>query len=389
MTLASPGRTEPGRNPRAVPVRAIVTTILLVLATVALTTVVIQTRRVLTWMVIAAFFAIAVAPTVGWLERRLPWRRRSLATVVVFLVVFVALAALVTAFVIPLAQEGTQVAGQLPDLIDQARTGRGPVGDLLQRSHALEYAQHNEARIREFATGLTTPAAGVLRGVATGVVGTITIFVLAFLMVLEGPALVSGSLALFPAQTAQRMRAVGEDCARSITGYLSGNLLISVICGVLTYATLRITGVAFAGLISLFVAVADLIPLIGATLGAVVAGAAGFIHSVQTGIIVVVFFLLYQQLENHLLQPLVFSRTVKLNPLTVIIAILIAAELAGILGALLAIPAASMIQVIVRDLWDHRRGRLESEPTIGEEVTPVLPVPSTLDGRAHEQSDSG
>jgi predicted PurR-regulated permease PerM len=155
------------------------------------------------------------------------------------------------------------------------------------------------------------------------------------------------------------------------TGYLSGNLLISLICGLLTYAVLAIVGVPFAGLIALFVAIADLIPLVGATLGALVASIAGFLYSVPAGITVVVFFIVYQQLENHLLQPLILSRTVKLNPLTVLVAILVAVELAGILGALLAIPAAGILQVIVRDLWDHRRGRLKTEPTVGEEKTPV------------------
>jgi predicted PurR-regulated permease PerM len=121
----------------------------------------------------------------------------------------------------------------------------------------------------------------------------------------------------------------------------------------------------------LFVAIADLIPLVGATLGAVVAALAAFIHSVPAGIAVIVFFVLYQQFENHLLQPLIFSRTVKLNPLTVLIAILIAVEIAGILGALLAIPIAGMIQIIARDIWDHHRGRLKPEPTAGKDRTPV------------------
>jgi predicted PurR-regulated permease PerM len=103
-----------------------------------------------------------------------------------------------------------------------------------------------------------------------------------------------------------------------------------------------------------------------------VAVAAGFLHSVPAGITVLVFFVLYQQVENHLLQPLVFSRTVQLNPLTVIIAILIAAQLAGILGALLAIPIASMIQVILRDVWDHRLGRPKDEPTIGVDREPAM-----------------
>jgi predicted PurR-regulated permease PerM len=110
---------------------------------------------------------------------------------------------------------------------------------------------------------------------------------------------------------------------------------------------------------------------VGATIGGVVAVIAGFVHSVPAGIVVLVFFVLYQQLENHLLQPVIFARTVKLNPLTVIVAILIAVELAGILGALLAIPVASIIQVIARDVWDNRRGRPKEEPTVGEERAPV------------------
>ena len=101
------------------------------------------------------------------------------------------------------------------------------------------------------------------------------------------------------------------------------------------------------------------------------AAIAGFVHSVPAGIVVVVFFVVYQQLENHLLQPWIFSRTVKLNPLAVLVAILLAVELAGILGALLAIPVAGIIQVVVRDVWDNRRGRPKQRPTVGEDRAPV------------------
>jgi predicted PurR-regulated permease PerM len=365
--------SAPGVDTRPVPVRTILATIGLVLATALLLYVVVQTRQVLTWIVVGVFFAIALYPLVDWAQQRLfGGRRRALATFLVFLLVFVLLGALITAFAVPVAQEGAKFAGQLPDLIDQARNGRGPIGDLLKRTNALQYVQDNQDRIRQFATGLTTPAAGVLRGLATGIAGTVTVFVLAYLMVLEGPKVVEGALNVFGPSRAARIQQVGADCARSVTGYLSGNLLISVICGALTYVVLLVMGVPFAGLIALFVAIADLVPLVGATIGGIVAVAAGFIHSVPAGITVLVFFVLYQQLENHLLQPLVFARTVKLNPLTVIIAILIAVELAGILGALLAIPVASMIQVVLRDVWDHRRGRPKDEPTVGVERTPAL-----------------
>jgi predicted PurR-regulated permease PerM len=357
---------------RPVPVRTILATIGLVLATALLLYIVVTARQILTWIVVGAFFAVALYPVVGFVQRRVfRGKRRALATLIVFLVVFIALAALITAFVVPLTTEGTKLASQLPGIINDARNGKGPIGGLLDKTHALQWVQTHQSTIKNIASGLTTPAVGVLSGVATGITATVTIFVLSYLMVLEGPKVVDGFVNLFPPATGQRIRRVGADCAKSVTGYISGNLLISLICGALTYVVLLIMGVPFAGLVALFVGIADLIPLVGATIGGVVAVIAGFVHSVPAGIVVLVFFVLYQQLENHLLQPVIFARTVKLNPLTVIVAILIAVELAGILGALLAIPAASIIQVIARDVWDHRRGRPKDQPTVGEEREPV------------------
>jgi predicted PurR-regulated permease PerM len=364
-----------GRDSRPVPVRTILATIGLVLATALLIYILLQVRQVLTWIVVGAFFAVALYPLVGWVQKRLlGGRRRALATFLVFLVVFILLAALIAAFAVPLVNEGTKLAGQLPQQISDAKAGRGPIGDLLQRTNALQWVQDNQSKISKFASGLTAPAASVASGFATGIAGTLTVFVLAYLMVLEGPKVVDGSLNVFRSSTGERIRRVGGDCAKSVTGYISGNLLISFICGLLTYVVLLLSGVPFAALIALFVGIADLMPLVGATIGGAVAVIAGFIHSIPAGIAVLVFFVLYQQLENHLLQPLVFARTVKLNPLTVIIAVLIGVELLGILGALLAIPVASMIQVILRDVWDHRRGRPKEEPTVGVDKEPVLPV---------------
>ena len=356
-----------------VPVRTILATIGLVLAAAVALYLVVETRRVLTWMVVAAFFAVALYPLAAWVQRHvLGDRWRALATFLVFLVVFLGLGGLVTALAIPLVQEGTKFAGQLPELIDQARAGQGPVGRLLERANVLEWVENNQERIDSFVSGLTAPAAGVLRSVVTGIAGAVTVFVLAYLMVLEGPKVVDGAIGVFALATGARIRRVGADCARSVTGYLTGNLLISLICGVLTYVVLLILGIPFAGLIALFVGIADLVPLVGATIGGAVAVLAGFLHSVPAGIVVLVFFVLYQQLENHLLQPLIFARTVKLNPLTVIVAILLGVELLGVLGALLAIPVAGMIQVMLRDVWNHRRGRLKEEPTVGEERRPAL-----------------
>jgi predicted PurR-regulated permease PerM len=348
----------------------------LVLATLLVLALAYETRQVLVWILIAVFFAVALHPVVTWLEKKVRWIKRWLATLIVYLVALVFIGGLVAIFVVPLVREGTQLADQIPRLIEDIRAGRGPAGRLAERFNVVDYIQSHATQIRGYVSQLGAPTLAVLRTAATGVAGVVTIFVLSYLMVLQGQKVIDGFLALFEEQRAERIRRVSHDCAKTVTGYISGNLLISLIAGTLTYAILAILGVPFAGLIALFVGLADLIPLIGATLGAVVGVVSAFTQSITAGIIVIVFFVVYQQLENHLLQPLIFSRTVKLNPLTVLLAILIGVELTGILGALLAIPVAGIIQIVARDIWDTRQGRLKPEPTVGSTEEPIADSPA-------------
>jgi predicted PurR-regulated permease PerM len=346
-----------------VPVRTILATIGLVLATGLVLLFLWVTAQILSWIAVALFFAVAVYPLVNWVEARARWIPRSLATLLVYLVVFLLIGGLISLFVIPIVQQGPELAKQLPGMVTDARHGRGPMGPLITRFNLDDYLREHQQQIQSYLSELGGPALGVLRGIVTGVVAIVTIFVLSYLMVLQAPKIIDATMAAIPEQHVARVRRVGSDSARTITGYLSGNLLISLIAGLLTYAVLLIMGVPFAALIALFVAVTDLIPLVGATLGAVVAIGAAFLHSTTAGIVVTIFCVVYQQAENHLLQPIIMSRTVKLNPLTVLIAVLIGVGLAGLLGALLAIPVAGVIQVIVHDLWDARRGRLREHPS--------------------------
>jgi predicted PurR-regulated permease PerM len=143
---------------------------------------------------------------------------------------------------------------------------------------------------------------------------------------------------------------------RTVGGYVSGNILISVIAGVSITIVLLILGVPYAIALGLLVAVLDLIPLAGATIAGIIVAIVAFTHSVPAGVISVVFFIVYQQLENHFLQPVIYGRTVQLSPLVVLISVLVGAELAGILGALAAIPVAGALQVVIRDQLAHRRG---------------------------------
>jgi predicted PurR-regulated permease PerM len=156
-----------------------------------------------------------------------------------------------------------------------------------------------------------------------------------------------------------------------VTGYVIGNFATSFIAGVVCAVTLYALGVPFAIVFGVWVALVDLLPLVGGLLAGVPTVAFAFLHSPTAGIVTAIVFLVYQQVENHMLNPLIMSRTVKLNPLWVLLSVLAGAQLAGFIGALLAIPAAGTIHVIARDVWDERRGRPKVTPTVGPEEDPV------------------
>ncbi|HEX5997194.1 MAG TPA: AI-2E family transporter [Jiangellales bacterium] len=316
------------------------------------------TRRVLIWVVLAAFFAVCLNPLVDRLQRRLV-RRRAAATLVVFLATFVALAALGALIVVPLVSELGRFADQAPGLLREARAGRGPIGALLERFHVRRYVEGHADDLQRVGGQLGRSSLRLVRGTVQGAAGALSTVALAFLMVVQARQLTAGMLALAGDAQRERLRRVGRESAGAITGYVSGNLLISVICGSLTFLVLVLTGVPFAAVIALLVAIADLIPMVGATLGAIVAGGAGFLHSPTAGVVVLVFFVVYQQVENHVLQPVIMSRSVQLNPLAVLISVLIAAELGGIVAALLAIPAAGIVRILWREFVPAAR-RAES-----------------------------
>ena len=204
--------------------------------------------------------------------------------------------------------------------------------------------------------GLSGAALSVTKSIITIIAATVTIVFLTFFMLLEGKGWVERVYSLFPEESQPRWRRVGDDIYETVGGYVTGNILISLIAGTSITIVLLIMGVPYAVALGLLVAFLDLIPLAGATIAGIIVAIVAFLHSVPAGIVAVVFVIVYQQLENHFLQPVIYGRTVQLSPLVVLISVLVGAELAGILGALAAIPVAGSLQVIVRDQLAMRRG---------------------------------
>ena len=156
---------------------------------------------------------------------------------------------------------------------------------------------------------------------------------------------------------------MGHEIYRTVGGYVTGNVVISVIAGVAAAIVLFALGSKYSVALAVVVAILDLVPLAGATMAAVIVSAVVFVElGWVKGVIIIVFFLLYQQLENHVLQPVIYGRTVQLSPLVVLISVLIGAELAGILGALAAIPVAGMVQAVGREFLRYRAETASAPP---------------------------
>jgi predicted PurR-regulated permease PerM len=344
--------------------RTVLNVLLIVLAVAALLQVLWLSRQVIVWILVAVFLALALNPLVEWLQRH-GIRRRGYAAGLASLLTLLAMVALGSLFVPTLVGEANDFVEQVPTYVEDVTEGRGQLGELAVRYDVVDRIQEAvEKGGAAQVLGLSGTAVAVTRGVLTAIVALVTIAFLTFFMLLEGPRWIERFYALLPEGSQERWRRVGHDIYRTIGGYVTGNLLISVVAGVVSTVVLLATGVSYAVALGLLVAILDLVPLAGATLAAILVTTVAFIDQGWViGLIILVYFILYQQLENHVLQPIVYSRTVQLSPLAILIAVLIGAELAGVLGALGAIPIAGTIQVLMLEWLRARRAGVVATPS--------------------------
>jgi predicted PurR-regulated permease PerM len=321
-------------------------------------------RQVLAWILIALFLALALNPAVEWFQRH-GVRRRGLAAGITFLLVLGAIAALGALFIPTLVREVNGFVQALPGYVDDVAHRQGRLGFLESKYHVTERVRNAvQSGGTSSVLGLTGTAVAITKGIITAIVATVTITFMTLFMLLEGPLWMDRFYGLLPKRSQERWRGLGHQIYRTVGGYVSGNLFISVIAGVSSTLVLIVFGVPYAVALGLLVAILDLIPLAGATIAAIIVVTVGFIHSVPAGIVLLVFFVVYQQIENHIIQPVVYSRTVQLSPLAVLISVLIGAQLAGVLGALAAIPVAGTLQVLLLAWLEDRRKRHTRPATV-------------------------
>jgi len=200
-----------------------------------------------------------------------------------------------------------------------------------------------------------------------------TVLTLTFFLILGGDRYVNATVGLFAERHRPLVRRILGQAAGAVSGYVTGNLAISLICGVTTFVVLLLLGMPYAAPLALLVAVLDLVPLVGATLGGALLVIVGLFVEPWKAVVLLVFVLVYQQVESNLLQPLVYSQAVQLNGLVILIALLVGGQLLGIPGALLAIPVAEIIRILITEIRDYRRTTQEAGETAVASPPPATP----------------
>jgi len=342
-------------------------------------------RRPLGWLFIAVFLAIALSGPVNRLNR---YMRRGLAITIVYLGLLLIPVAIGGLIVPPLVTQLSNLVDNLPqyaqdasEFVDKNETLR----NLEEDYNITERLQQEAEKLPDRLGG----AAGALSDIGVGLVNSlfalVTILVLTAFLLGSGRNWVDKAIELQPPERAERLHRVRERMATAVGNYVGGALAQALVAGVTAYIVLTILGVPFRAPLALIVALADLIPLVGATIGAVLVGIVTLFNDFPTATIVwVIWSIVYQQVENTVIQPQIQKRAVDVHPFVVLVAVLFGATLIGVVGALVAIPFAASVQIAINEWWAWRKeqhdARLISPPA--EPVPAQKPSPPPAGGQA-------
>ena len=313
-------------------------------------------RTIIAWLVVAAFIAACASGPVNVLARRM---KRGLAIALVYLVIILVPLIMLILLVVPLIEQTVRLVNNLPEYVADLKQTVQDNPQLREFNDKYDVTGKLEDVASNAASSLDDAAltlADVGASLVSSVFAIVTILVLSMFMVARGREWFEAFLERRPEHEARAMRRAGDRAAEAVSGYVAGALFQATVAGITAFLMLSILGIPSALTLALIIAVLDLIPLVGATLGAVIVGVVIlFSGSTADVIIWTIFAIVYQQFENYVVQPRIQSRAVSIDPFIVVIAALVGGTLLGILGALVAIPGAATIQIAVREFLDYRR----------------------------------
>ena len=352
--------------------RAVLRVVTIVVASVITLYLIYLLRRPITWIVIGGFLAIALSAPVAVLQRRT--RHRGFAITIVYLGLILLPVLIGAIFVPPIVKEANNLADNVPQYVNDVQDyvrNNSTLRRLNEDYNLVDQLQSQAERLPARLGG----AAGVLSDIGLGIVNslfaTVTIIILSIFMIGSGGRWVEAAIRSRPAVHQDMLRRATREISNAVAGYVAGALGQATVAGLASFVVLSILGVPYAAALALIIALLDLVPLVGATIGALIVGLVTVFNDFPTDTIVwIVWTIVYQQIENTVIQPRIQARTVNVAPIVVLIAVLFGSSLFGVLGALLAIPIAATIQNSIREYRSYRRLLRMEAVAEGEVILP-------------------
>ena len=343
-------------------VRSVLRTVLTVLAVIVAVYVLYLLRKPISWLIIAAFLAVAVSGPIAALNRHMP---RGLAIASVYGVLIAVPIVLAALLIPPLVTQAEELARDVPGYVQDVEdfvNDNQTLSNLNEDYDIVPKLEEEAAKL----PGKIGDAANILSDIGVGLVNSIfavvTILILSIFMVSGGSRWIDRFIRAQDPEHRDRLRRTFEKIGSAIGSYVGGALIQATLAGFFAFVMLSILGAPFAGALALVVAFGDLVPVVGATIAAFLVAIVMLFVNFPVGLIVwILYAIVYQQIENYVIQPQIQRRAVAVEPIVILIAVLFGSTLFGVPGALLAIPAAASIQIVIREFVDYRKS-LEPQP---------------------------
>jgi predicted PurR-regulated permease PerM len=336
--------------------RTVLRTVLIVLTVVFTVYIIYLLRKPISWLVIAAFVAIAMSGPVAFLSRKMP---RGLAIATVYLTLLAVPLVLAALLIPPLVGQAEDLAQDVPGYVDDVKEFVNDNETLSNLNEDYDIVSKLEEEAGKLPSKIGD-AANILSDIGVGLVNSIfavvTILILSIFMVASGQRWVDRFVEMQDETHRERLRRTFDSIAGAIGSYVGAALLQAVLAGIFAFIVLTILGAPFAGALALIVVFGDLIPLVGATIAAFLVGIVLLFVNFPVALIIwIVYAIAFQQIEDYVIRPQIQRRAVNVEPMVILIAVLFGATLFGVIGALLAIPAAASVQIVIKEFIGYRR----------------------------------
>lgn len=343
---------------------------LLTVGTLILLLAVRRASHALLLIFIAFFLALALNAPVHWVAERIPGKRRgsrSLATTLSFLIVVLLLGGFIASIAPPLVRQTESFINAAPRLVRDFRSQDSETGRLIRKYHL-------EKQVNTFSNQLSTrlkhsggTAFSTLQKVGTSAFALLTIFVLTFMMLVEGPRWFNFLQEVTPDKHEDRVNHLLEDMYKVIKGYVNGQVTLAALASVLIMPAILLLHISYPIALMVVVFICGLIPMVGHTIGAIIVTAVALFHSTSSAVIILAYYILYQQLENVFIQPRIQANSTNMSPLLVFMSVVVGVSFGGLFGGLVAIPAAGCVRILVLEYLRHQK--ILSQPEFQEITT--------------------